>query len=321
MKGKVSIVTPVYNGEFHLQSMLDSVLKQTYPEIEMILSDDGSEDKTLQIAESYRNKFSDRGYQYIIVQGEHRNASAAINRGLAFVTGEYLIWPDSDDILLPESIEKRVEFLNKYPQYHCVRTLPYYYDEVSGETLKPGERTGDLSRENLFWDILEFKTFVCCGCYMLKSECFFKIYSKRRIPEYNVGQNFQMLLPFMYLYKCPTIPEKLYGVCVRAGSHSRLVLTQEAEEQKYLDYENLVDEIADICHIRDKASRKRILCWKLRRRYMISLKYKHKRQAMKALILLYKCGGLKIYKVLKDSLWVYLENTWVVKKVYPVFRR
>ncbi len=321
IEGKVSVVTPVYNGEFHLQPMLNSVLKQTYSNVEMILVDDGSTDRTIQVAESFRKNFSDKGYKYMIVQGKHKNASAAINQGLAYVTGEYLIWPDSDDILMPESIEKRVMFLKSHPQYQCVRTLSYYYDELTGETLRADEKTGDLSKEDLFWDILEFKTFVCCGCYMVKSECFFKIYPERHIPEYNVGQNFQMLLPYMFRYKCPTIPEKLYGVCVREGSHSRTVLTQEEEEQKYSDYEHMVDEIADICQIRDKASRNRILRWKARRRYMISLKYNRKKQAVKALVLLYKCGELKIYKVLKDSLWVCLENTWVIKRVYPIFRK
>ena len=104
------------------------------------------------------------------------------------------------------------------------------------------------------------------------------------------------------------------AVPIPAGSHSRTALTQEEEEQKYRDYESLVEEIANICGIQDKESRDRILCWKARRRYMISLKYNRKRQAVKALGLLYKCGGLKIYKVLKDSLWACLENIRAVKK-------
>ena len=314
VKSKVSVVTPVYNGENHLSLMLDSILNQTYPNIEMILVDDGYRDQTVLLAESYREKFSDKGYGYRIVQAKHKCAAAAINQGLPYVTGEYLIWPDSDDILEPESVEKRVNFLEAHPEYQCVRTLSYYFSQKTGERTKADEKTGDLLKEDLFWDILESKTFVCCGCYMLKSECFFKIYPERRIPEYHVGQNFQMLLPYMYRYKCLTISEKLYGVCVRAGSHSRTALTQEEEEQKYRDYESLVEEIANICGIQDKESRDRILCWKARRRYMISLKYNRKRQAVKALGLLYKCGGLKIYKVLKDSLWACLENIREVKK-------
>ncbi len=281
--GLVTVVTPVYNGEEHLPRMLDSILNQTYPKMEMILVDDGSTDRTIQAAKQYRERFAAKGYGYRIVQAAHQNASSAINRGLPFVSGEYLIWPDSDDVLEPESVEKRVEFLKQHPQYQCVRSVSYYFDSKTGETRKAEEQRGDLSKEELFWDILEVKTFVCCGCYMIKSESFFEIYPDRKIPEYPVGQNFQMLLPYMYRYKCPTIPEPLYGVCVREGSHSRKELTQEEEEKKYRDYERLVDEIAEITGICDRKSRRRIALWKERRRYILSKKYGRKKETASAL--------------------------------------
>ena len=163
--GKVSVVTPVYNGEFHLARMLDSILKQTYDQIDMILVDDGSMDGTADVAESYREKFADRGYGYQIIRAEHRCASGAINQGLPYVTGEYLIWPDSDDVLEPKSVQARVEFLETHPQYQCVRSLSYYFNAETGELSKRAdEKTGDLNKEELFWDIMESKTFVCCGC-------------------------------------------------------------------------------------------------------------------------------------------------------------
>ena len=151
------------------------------------------------------------------------------------MTGEFLIWPDSDDILHPESVEKRVDFLRMSPQYRCVRSLPCYFDEKSRKKLeKWDEERGDLSKEDLFWDILETRTFVCCGCYMLRSDRFFEIYSDRHIPEYDVGQNFQMLLPFLYRHRCPTIQEVLYRVAVRPDSHSRRALSRAEEEKKYI---------------------------------------------------------------------------------------
>ncbi len=320
--GRVSVVTPVYNGELHLAKMLDSVLAQTYPDIEMILVDDGSSDGTLGVAEGYREKFAARGYGYRIGAAPHRNASAAVNGGLPYVTGEYLIWPDSDDMLKPESVAKRVEFLRTHPEYKCVRSLSWYYNADTGERAeKADEQQGDLDREELFWDILESRTFVCCGCYMLKSEAFFAIYPQRRIPEYSVGQNFQMLLPFMYRHKCPTIREELYGVAIREGSHSRTALTREQEEKKYSDYESLVDEIAEICRIEDPASRDRIACWKARRRYRISLKYRQRKDARAALRQLRRCGDCSAGEVVKEIIWAYCVNGWVKDKVYPIYRK
>ena len=308
-ENRVSIVTPIYNGETYLSPMLESVLGQTYPEIEMILVDDGSTDRTVQVAERYKKKFIDRGYGYRIIQAEHKCAAAAINKGLPFVTGEYLIWPDGDDRLEPDSVEKRVRFLKKYPQYKCVRTLPYYFKQNTGELTQADENVEDYSSEELFWDILECKTYVCCGCYMLNTEAFFKIYPKYHIPEYNVGQNFQMLLPFMFRYKCPTIPEKLYGVCVREGSHSRIKLTRNEEEQRYKEYEELIDEIADICGIDDKASKERITKWKIRRRYYLAIKYRCGWQIFKLYHQMNQYGRVKFCKIIKDYIWSCIENS------------
>lgn len=300
VKDKVSIVTPVYNGEEYLSPMLDSVLRQTYSEIEMILIDDGSADRTVQVAEEYRGKFADRGYEYYIVQAEHRGAAAAINQGLSIVTGEYLIWPDSDDRLEPSSIEKRVRFLEKYPEYQCVRTLPYYFKQHTGEPTKSDENTKNYLNEQLFWDLLEYRSFVCCGCYMLRTETFFNIYPERRIPVYHVGQNFQMLLPFMFRYRCPTIPERLYGVCVRENSHSRARLTRREEEQRDREYEDMIDEISEICQIKDMASKERIAYWKIKRRYMLAVKYKCIPQIMSACFELYQCRKRIIFRMIKD---------------------
>lgn len=323
--GRVSIVTPVYNGETHLAKMLDSVLAQTYPDVEMILVDDGSADGTVRAAQNYSEKFEEKGYGYRIVRAEHKNASAAINRGLPFVSGEYLIWPDSDDYLEPESIRRRVDFLRQHPQYACVRSLSYYFDEETGtRSEKADEQRGDLKKLDLFWDILESKTFVCCGCYMLRTKAFFEVYPKRRIPEYDVGQNFQMLLPFLYRHKCSTIQEELYGVCVRAGSHSRIELLQEQEENRYANYERMVDELAALCPLKSREELDRITRWKAARRYHISLKYGRWREALLALNRLRSCGGLRGSRTLeavKELIWALCRNTWLWKKLYPPYRR
>ena len=288
-EGLVSCVTPVHNGEKYLRSMLDSVLNQTYPFVELFLVDDGSTDGTLEIARSYQERFAKKNYRYQVIETVHKHASAAINQGLAQVTGEFLIWPDSDDILEPDSVERRVEFLKSHPEYRCVRSLMYYFDQ-NEEKRKTGEPLGDLKEERLFFEILEFQTFVCCGCYMLRTKEFFEIYPKHRIPEYPVGQNFQMLLPFMYRHRCPTIPEKLYGVRVHPDSHSRMPRTQEEEEQRYRDFEDLVEEIRKISRIRNIRERIRIVCWKQKRRREIAYRYGKKWEEKKASFVLFLCG-------------------------------
>ena len=67
MNPLVSIITPCYNGEKFLERFLDSVLNQTYENIELILVNDGSTDKTDDIANKYKNKFDERDYAYIYI--------------------------------------------------------------------------------------------------------------------------------------------------------------------------------------------------------------------------------------------------------------
>ncbi|MEY8324085.1 glycosyltransferase family 2 protein [Lachnospiraceae bacterium 54-11] len=295
ISGLVSCVTPVFNGEKYIGAMLDSILGQTYPYVEAIFVDDGSTDNTVRILESYREKFIERGYGYQIVRAPHRNASAAINRGLDLVVGEYLIWPDSDDILEPDSIKKRVDFLREHGEYSCVRSIMYYFDN-EGHIAGAGERLGDLRKERIFFDIMEGITYVCCGCYMLKTEEFFAIYPERRIPEYPVGQNFQMLLPFMYQYKCPTIQERMYGVRVHKNSHSRRVLSQEEEKLRFRYFEELIDEIAEICGIHSFYERRRIICWKLYRRRVFARKHGKRFEMAKASVGLFLCGRSRLQR-------------------------
>ncbi len=272
--GLVSAVTPVYNGERYLAAFLDSILAQTYGRLEVILADDGSGDGTVALAESYRERMEQRGIRFVILRGVHRNASHALRAGLALVTGEYLIWPDADDVLEKDSVRARVAFLDQHPDVQCVRSLAYYFNPETGERAAADEKRGDLKQERLFWDVLESRTFVCCGCYMLRSEAFFAIYPGGKIPVSFVGQNFQMLLPFLYRHACPTIGRELYGVAVRAGSHSRRPLDQAQTEEKYREYERLIDEIADLCGMTDRAERRRIKRWKLRRRLELAFLYR-----------------------------------------------
>lgn len=300
VKNRVSVVTPVYNGERHLGRLLESVLAQSWGDVEMILSDDGSRDGTLAAARAFRDRFRERGYRLEIVSGEHRNASAAINRGLPLVTGEFLIWPDSDDALHPDSIRARAAFLAERPQYQCVRSLAVYQGPDGGPA-PPQENMAEWEQEELFFPILNGESFVCCGCYMLRSEAFFAIYPHRRIPEYDVGQNFQMLLPFMYRHRCPTIPEALYTVCVSSDSHSRRPLTEGEEERRYADFEALVDELAAICPVSGAEERRRIAQWKERRRYALALKRNRRGRGAAALLRLWLLGGMGAGAALREA--------------------
>lgn len=290
--GRVSVVTPVHNGRRYLPAMLESVLRQSYGDIEMILADDGSDDGTAALAESFRPEFARRGYSLRVLRGEHRGAAAAINLGLPFVSGEFLTWPDSDDLLEPDSVARRAAFLREKPAYRCVRSLSRYIGEDGGPA-PASERRGDPAQERLFLPVLRGETFVCCGCYLLRSRPFFAIYPERRIPEQEVGQNFQMLLPFLHRWPCPTLREELYTVRVHPDSHSRLPRTREEEEARYAGFEALIDQVAALCPL-SPAEAREIRRWKLRRRYDLARRYRQYGRAAAAVWELCRREGIPL---------------------------
>jgi glycosyltransferase involved in cell wall biosynthesis len=93
----VSLLTPMYNTDKYIHRLLDSVLSQDYPSIEMIIIDDGSTDNSKDIVKSYIQPFAEKGYTLKYVYQENQGQSVAIKNGLQLISGEFLAWPDSDD--------------------------------------------------------------------------------------------------------------------------------------------------------------------------------------------------------------------------------
>ena len=98
---KISVIVPVYNVELFLDACLKSIVSQTYRDLEIILVDDGSTDTSLFICQKYK-EIDDR---IKIISKENGGLSSARNFGLDFVTGDYVAFIDSDDILHPQFFE------------------------------------------------------------------------------------------------------------------------------------------------------------------------------------------------------------------------
>ena len=92
---KISVIIPVYNAENHLPRLINSVLLQTYSNLEIICINDGSTDKSLKILEEFQNQDS----RIIIKTTQNSGASAARNLGLKLATGDYISFVDADDWL------------------------------------------------------------------------------------------------------------------------------------------------------------------------------------------------------------------------------
>ena len=113
MQDKVSIITPSWNSEKYIEKTIESVQKQTYMNWEMIVVDDCSTDRTVEIVE----KISEEDPRVRIIRQEvNGGAAKARNRSLCEAKGRYIAYLDADDIWKPTKLEKQVEFMKAN---HC----------------------------------------------------------------------------------------------------------------------------------------------------------------------------------------------------------
>src|SRR5512133_1816239 len=99
-QARVTVLMPVYDGERHLREAIDSILAQTYGDLELLVVDDGSRDASAEIASSYRDS-------RVKLHRNPRNLGliATLNAGLELARGEYPARMDADDVALPRRLE------------------------------------------------------------------------------------------------------------------------------------------------------------------------------------------------------------------------
>jgi len=114
----VSIIIPVYNGSRYLNEALSSALNQTYDNIEVIVVNDGSEDNSGEIAQSY-------GSRIRYFEKENGGVSTALNMALQHMRGDYFSWLSHDDVYFHDKIEKQVQKLASFGPTERTRTILY----------------------------------------------------------------------------------------------------------------------------------------------------------------------------------------------------
>ena len=116
MNQLISVIVPVYNVEKYLNRCIDSILNQTFKQIEIILVDDGSTDNSPIICDEY----CDRYKNIKVIHKENNRVAAARNDGIKIATGKYIALVDSDDWIEPNMLE---EMYNKAEEFHTDMTM------------------------------------------------------------------------------------------------------------------------------------------------------------------------------------------------------
>lgn len=234
----VSVITPCFNGEKYLNRYFDSILSQTYPNIEVIFVNDGSQDRTGQIALSYQNRLEEKGISFHYIYQENKGQAAAVNQGLALFTGDYLTWPDSDDSFSCDYFEKLVRYLEEHPKAGIVQGRVVYVYEDDPEKEPVLKEIKDKT-SNKFLDYINERD-VLFGGFMARTTFFLEALPSRKIYESRAGQNWQLILPCCYRHDFGYAEDIYYYYHIHQDSHSNQEKDYPSILQKTYNHEDML---------------------------------------------------------------------------------
>lgn len=183
----VTVIIPIYKVEQYLERCVDSVLSQTYPNLDIILVDDGSPDRCGEICDSYKN---DRRVR--VIHQENKGLSGARNAGLEIAKGEWVTFIDSDDFIVNNYVESLLSLCYKYSvkvsQCGVVRGKDSVFPEESVETK---EKKWDF---HILYSSSgrEYRTIACAKLYKLY------LFDSLRFPEGKINEDEDTVFKVLY---------------------------------------------------------------------------------------------------------------------------
>lgn len=191
--GLVSIIMPNYNGEKYIAESIESVLKQSYRNWELIIIDDGSIDSSLNIINNYLEKDN----RIKLIRQNNGGSAAARNNGIKNANGRYISLLDSDDIWLPDFLKNQLAFM-KEKNAVCVYCSYQLIDENSNEIYSPviAKNKVDLKK-------MRYRNYIGCLTGIYDSAKYGKIYLDEKLKS--------LLDDYAYWYKIVKLEDEAYG--------------------------------------------------------------------------------------------------------------
>ncbi|MEG3439563.1 glycosyltransferase [Pannus brasiliensis CCIBt3594] len=170
---RVSVIIPSFNHEKYIGETIESVLRQTYQDFEIVITDDGSTDNTVEIVKS----FTDPRIKLFYFP-RNRGACVAANHCLEHASGEYIAMLSSDDIFIESKLEKQVNFLDNHPNYGVVFSFAQIIDEDGRDFVEDEHFYTNIFIQNnrSRWEWLNYFFYrgncLCHPSALIRRECY-----------------------------------------------------------------------------------------------------------------------------------------------------
>lgn len=228
----VSIVVPIWNGERYLRESLDSILGQTYPNLEVIAVDDASTDSTPAILESYADRLR------IVRQPDTRGIYGNANDGIALASGEFVGVYHADDVYLPEMVEREVDWLLAHPDAGAVFTSAVFIDtegRAIGRKNLPAEVRGGraLDYSTVLNTLLSYKNaFLGCPTALVRAEVYRRL-GGYRDAEFKNSSDIEMWLRIARSYELGVLEDELIWYRKGQGSSSERYHRLRTDQERF----------------------------------------------------------------------------------------
>lgn len=248
----LSVIVPAYQVEDYLSQCLDSLLAQSYRRLEIVLIDDGSTDRSVEIARSY----AERDPRIVVVEQENAGLGAARNAGLACCTGELIAFADSDDTVPPNAYRRMVSSLQRSGSDFVVGAI--VRDEGGVERMRPWVKRAHARRRLRVTidDVPAMLTNVMACTKVFRRDFVERI--ALRFPE---GVRYEDQVPITRAYVearvFDVLPDVVY--CWRKRDDKSSISQQKGEIQDLLDRLQAQQEVADL--LRESASHWVLRTW------------------------------------------------------------
>ncbi|MBD1806885.1 glycosyltransferase [Microcoleus sp. FACHB-SPT15] len=220
----ISVIIPIYNGERTIRKTIESVLNQTFTDLEIIAINDGSKDSTLEIINDVLDS------RLKVFSYPNAGVAASRNRGLALATGDYISFIDADDLWTPDKLEAQFKALQANPQAAVAYSWTAWIDE-SGQFLRPG---GNITVNGSAYEKLLLRDFVESGSNpLIRRQALAEVGSFDQ--SVTPAEDWDMWLRLAAQYEFVTVPSAQILYRVYPGSASFNVWKMETASLKVIE--------------------------------------------------------------------------------------
>ncbi len=235
---RVSVIVPCYNSEKYISESLNSIIKQTYKNIEIIVVDDGSTDKTIEVINSYKKR-----HNLKLITQQHLGVSAARNNGVAESKGEYVFFLDSDDTLNKRCIETLVRNAIEEQSDLVIIRQPNKFIGKNKKDIPVNNKSTTISGLDALYEQLTYKIVVSSWGRLYKKAMLTN--NQIRFDEHlKYGEGFNYSIEAMlYSKKVTIIDDRLYNYRLDSTTSVMSTIKPEMVKNSYAAIERIKKNI------------------------------------------------------------------------------